>query len=128
MSFYTQIALLTPCCIAFLFFDESLMDTNHAEKKESKASASEEGHEKYLLTISHSGSFFGNEIRDYVLGNEPQANADGHHSKLPIGEDDDYNTDKLTYFDYIKILWNKKVFDIKLSYIYKAYRYIYTPC
>lgn len=109
ISFYTQIVLLTPCFVAFTFFDERLMSTNTASEKTEKIHSGE-GHEKFLLTISHSGSFFGNEVRDYVLANEDTTGGKDEKGKLSINEDDEEITDKLTYFDYIKILWTKKVY------------------
>jgi len=98
--------------LAFAVFDEKYMSTSGANEKETKGGrASEDGQERYLLTVSHSGSFFGNEIRDYVLANEPgtagrKSNAQRRDS---IEEEEDDVADKLTYLDYMKILWTKKV-------------------
>jgi MFS family permease len=113
ISFYTQIALLTPCFLAFAVFDEKYMSTSGANEKEEKGGrASEDGQERYLLTVSHSGSFFGNEIRDYVLANEPgtagrKSNAQRRDS---IEEEEEDVAERLTYLDYMKILWTKKVY------------------
>jgi len=114
ISFYTQIVLLIPCFLAFAAFDEKLMSTKDANEKEERGGrASEEGRERYLLSVSHSGSFFGNEIRDYVLANEPGTAGRRSNAKrlsLAEEEEEDEVAGKLTYFDYIKILWTKKVY------------------
>ena len=106
---------MTPCFLAFAVFDEKYMSTSGANEKEEKGGrVSEDGQERYLLTVSHSGSFFGNEIRDYVLANEPgtagrKSNAISRKDSLEEEEEDDV-AGKLTYLDYMKILWTKKVF------------------
>lgn len=86
------------------------MSTNSKNIKEAAlASEEEEGHERYLLTISHSGSFFGNEVRDYILGGETKQNAKQEGLEVGGGDEDENIADKLSYVDYIRILWNKKV-------------------
>jgi len=109
------------------------MSTSGANEKEEKGGrASEDGQERYLLTVSHSGSFFGNEIRDYVLANEPgtagrKSNAISRKDSLEEEEEDDV-VGKLTYFDYMKILWTKKVSGNGVLKLIFYYRFIFTQC
>jgi len=102
------------------------MSTNVANEKTDQL-GSGEAHERYLLTVSHSGSFFGNEVRDYVLANDP-ATGGKDKDRLSINEDDEEIADKLTYFDYIKILWTKKVTKPFFLPFIIYNRYIFIQC
>mmetsp|Transcript_39041 Transcript_39041/g.34720 ORF Transcript_39041/g.34720 Transcript_39041/m.34720 type:complete len:182 (-) Transcript_39041:670-1215(-) len=68
--------------------------------------------EEFLLTISHSGSFFGNEVNDYMIDIGPPDTRDETEPKVQTEEDEDdiRPGKKLSYFESLAILKTRKVF------------------
>eukprot|EP01017_Pseudomicrothorax_dubius_P033629 TRINITY_DN4519_c0_g4_i2.p1 TRINITY_DN4519_c0_g4~~TRINITY_DN4519_c0_g4_i2.p1 ORF type:complete len:516 (-),score=96.62 TRINITY_DN4519_c0_g4_i2:149-1696(-) len=110
-SFYTQLVLLIPCLIAILAFENKYLSTRDEDmgvlqmKQESLDHNSE-----FLISMSARSSmvFPTRELEDLIV--ETDEKRDRQASTRIEDEDDDLGNTKLSYFNNLRILWNKKIF------------------
>lgn len=103
--------LYLPPAIYFYMTEEKVMETGKIDNTDSRKGSVISAVEEYLLTVSHSDSFFGNEINDYMLDIGPPDTRDETEAKLDTEdeEDDIRPGKKLTYFETLSILKTRKV-------------------